>query len=89
MSNMNNPTPEYLGGFLTAIADKFEVGGKQLFDAEKAARDNLVDENNNSDPAKLAKYQALVSEVTLLRNAQSSTVKLFKDVDATIVANFR
>lgn len=76
-------------GLLVSISKAFEKGGEQLFKDEKDMRDKLTDENGNSDPTKLAKYQALVSEVSILRNAQSSTVKLFKDVDATIVANFR
>lgn len=70
----------------TALA--FETGAGTLFDKEVKARAELAD-GGSSDPTKLAAYQALISEISILRNAQSSTVKVFKDTDATIVANFR
>ncbi|EGY1365667.1 type III secretion system needle complex protein [Salmonella enterica subsp. enterica serovar Kentucky] len=42
-----------------------------------------------SDPALLAAYQSKLSEYNLYRNAQSNTVKVFKDIDAAIIQNFR
>ncbi len=76
------------GGLMVTTAAAFETGGAELFAAEQEARAALAD-GGSADPAQLARYQAIISEITILRNAQSSTVKVFKDTDATIVANFR
>ncbi|PRC93876.1 Type III secretion apparatus needle protein [Solimicrobium silvestre] len=82
-------TAPYPGsGLMVKTAQAFEEGGKELFDREEALRKELA-AGGSSDPTKLAEYQALISEISILRNAQSSTVKAFKDMDATIVANFR
>jgi len=75
-------------GLMVDTAQAFEAGAGTLFEDEKAARAALAN-GGSSDPTKLAEYQALISEISILRNAQSSTVKVFKDTDATIVANFR
>jgi type III secretion protein F len=75
-------------GLMVSIANAYEVGAADLLAKEETARAALAD-GGSSDPAKLAEYQAIISEITILRNAQSSTVKAFKDMDATIVANFR
>jgi len=75
-------------GLMVDTAKKFEDGGKDLFAKEELAR-NALAAGGSSDPTKLAEYQALISEISILRNAQSSTVKVFKDMDASIVANFR
>lgn len=75
-------------GLMVSIAKSFEDGGKELFEREKAVRDQLSG-GGSSNPTLLAEYQAIISEMSILRNAQSSTVKAFKDMDATIVANFR
>ena len=80
---------EYPGnGLMVTTAKAFEDGGKDLFAREQVMRKELA-HGGSSDPSKLAEYQALISEISILRNAQSSTVKVFKDMDATIVANFR
>lgn len=76
-------------GLLVSIAKAFEEGGEELFKKEKSLRELLSTNKESSNPTILAEYQAVVSEVTILRNAQSSTVKVMKDMDATIVANFR
>ncbi|WP_019101639.1 type III secretion system needle complex protein, partial [Chromobacterium haemolyticum] len=44
---------------------------------------------NPSNPQLLADYQSKLSEYNLYRNAQSNTVKVFKDIDAAIIQNFR
>ncbi|MEB0010306.1 type III secretion system needle filament subunit SctF [Glaciimonas sp. Gout2] len=75
-------------GLMVSIAKAFEDGGQELFDREKTLREQLSG-GNSSNPTLLAEYQAVISEMSILRNAQSSTVKAFKDMDATIVANFR
>lgn len=73
---------------LSDISSMFEKGGKDLFAEEKKLRKELA-EGGSSDPAKLAEYQAVISEINILRNAQSSTVKAFKDIDSAIISNFR
>lgn len=75
-------------GLMVSIAKAFEEGGQELFDREKTVRDQLS-AGGSSNPTLLAEYQAIISEMSILRNAQSSTIKAFKDIDATIVANFR
>ncbi|SDD38185.1 type III secretion protein F [Cupriavidus sp. YR651] len=75
-------------GLMVSTAAAFEEGGAELFAREIELRKKLAD-GGSSDPTILAEYQAVISEVSILRNAQSSTVKVFKDMDATIVANFR
>ncbi|AUH51347.1 EscF/YscF/HrpA family type III secretion system needle major subunit [Chromobacterium sp. ATCC 53434] len=44
---------------------------------------------NPSNPKTLADYQSKLSEYNLYRNAQSNTIKVFKDIDAAIIQNFR
>ncbi|MGL4604468.1 MAG: type III secretion system needle filament subunit SctF, partial [Iodobacter sp.] len=44
---------------------------------------------NPGDPKNLAAYQAVLSEYNLYRNAQSNVVKVYKDIDAAIIQNFR
>lgn len=78
--------PKYLG-FLYTIQQGFESAYVTLGNLETAARESL--QKNSSDPSVLAQYQAVMSEVNIFRNVESSTVKTFKDTDATIVANFR
>lgn len=75
-------------GLMTSAAKAFEDGALDLVAREEEAR-NALTADGSSDPTKLAAYQAIISELSILRNAQSSTVKVFKDTDQTIVANFR
>ncbi|MBB5390588.1 MULTISPECIES: EscF/YscF/HrpA family type III secretion system needle major subunit [unclassified Herbaspirillum] len=86
-------TPYQGGGLMVETAESFEKGGSLLFAREKDLRSQLAGNgttgSGSTDPALLAEYQAVISEVSILRNAQSSTVKAFKDTDATILANFR
>lgn len=82
-----NPTPTSNGYFLDDVSVAFETGAadmmKQLQDAQKAL------EADPSDPAVLANFQSKLSEYTLFRNAQTSTVKSYKDIGAAIIQNFR
>lgn len=75
-------------GIMVTTAKAFEAGGETLFEREIEVRKLLAD-GGSSNPTTLAEYQAIISEISILRNAQSSTVKAFKDTDATIIANFR
>lgn len=56
---------------------------KQLDDAMKTVQ------GNSSDPNALAHYQAVLSDYTLYRNAQSNTTKALKDIDSSTISNFR
>jgi len=79
--------PGNWNGFLSNKAKDFDNGvtdlNLQLQDAlEKLTKDP-------SDPQNLANYQSRLSEYTLYRNAQSNVVKVYKDVGAAIITNFR
>lgn len=84
-----NGQPEYIIG----ISDKFNNGVTSLNNSLKEALNNLAGNNgsdsNTSDPELLAKYQAALSAYTLFCNAQSSSVKAFKDIAAATISNFR
>lgn len=73
--------------FLANMSKSFETGAagmvKDLADAEKAL------EADPSNPAVLARYQARLQEYTLFRNAQTTTIKVYKDIGAAIIQNFR
>ncbi|KGC96474.1 type III secretion apparatus needle protein [Burkholderia pseudomallei] len=74
-------------GYLTGIGRAFDEGVKTLSDQLRAATAAMS--TNPSDPAALARYQSVMSEYNLYRNAQSSAVKSMKDIDSSIVSNFR
>ena len=42
-------------------------------------------EGDASDPTKLAAYQTAFSSYTVFRNAQTNTIKGFKDIDMAII----
>ena len=69
--------------FLGRQAEAVEKGAEGL----KAALDKALDElkDDASDPGKLAAYQAAFSSYTVFRNAQTNTVKGFKDIDMAII----
>jgi type III secretion protein F len=46
-------------------------------------------QTHGSDPAALSDYQAILSDYTLYRNAQSNTTKAIKDIDSATISNFR
>ncbi|AIO70143.1 type III secretion system needle filament subunit SctF [Burkholderia oklahomensis] len=74
-------------GYLVGIGRAFDTGVKDLNDQLKNAQEALTE--NPSDPTALANYQMIMSEYNLYRNAQSSAVKSMKDIDSSIVSNFR
>lgn len=74
-------------GLMTSASHAFKFAGEDLTTREKEKRAEMA--KNTSNPAVLAEYQAVVAELSILRNAQSSTVKVMKDMAATVVANFR
>ncbi|WP_130833521.1 type III secretion system needle complex protein [[Erwinia] mediterraneensis] len=73
--------------FLSRISVGFDIGVADLNDKMRKALDLM--QNDPSNPTLLANYQAALSAYTLYRNAQSNTVKVYKDVDAAIISNFR
>jgi len=79
-----NPTDN---GFLTELSGGFETGAQNMMTELNQAEESL--KNDPSNPAVLANYQAKLQEYTLFRNAQTSTVKAYKDIGAAIIQNFR
>ncbi|EBH9036450.1 TPA: type III secretion system needle complex protein [Salmonella enterica] len=74
-------------GYLDEVSATFDKGVDDLQAQVTQALTDLA--AKPSDPALLAKYQSKLSEYNLYRNAQSNTVKVFKDIDAAIIQNFR
>lgn len=74
-------------GYLDAIRHQFDEGVETLANDVVDALEALA--ACPSDPALLAQYQSKLSEYNIYRNAQSNTVKVYKDIDASIVQNFR
>ncbi|MEN3029795.1 type III secretion system needle complex protein [Chromobacterium amazonense] len=74
-------------GYIDGISNGFDSGVKNLRSQLDQALTNL--QNKPSDPQLLATYQSKLSEYNLYRNAQSNVVKVFKDIDAAIIQNFR
>ncbi|WP_433739487.1 type III secretion system needle filament subunit SctF [Pseudomonas putida] len=69
--------------FLGRQADAFEKGASKLKDALDEALDKL--KLDASDPGLLAAYQTAFSSYTVFRNAQTNTIKGFKDIDMAII----
>lgn len=76
-----------MGQYINDISEKFTKGVGDLETEINTALKNLADEPSN--PQYLAVYQAKLAEYTTYRNAQSSVVKAYKDLDSTIIQNFR
>ncbi|TFZ48663.1 type III secretion system needle complex protein [Serratia proteamaculans] len=74
-------------GYLDDISQSFNQGVQDLQAQVTVSLDALT--KKPSDPMLLANYQSKLSEYNLYRNAQSNTVKVFKDIDAAIIQNFR
>ncbi|WP_308738017.1 type III secretion system needle complex protein [Serratia liquefaciens] len=74
-------------GFLSDQSAGFDEGVVELNKSLDAALEAL--KADPSDPQNLAEYQSRLSEYTLYRNAQSNVVKVYKDVDSSIISNFR
>ncbi|MFP7609877.1 type III secretion system needle complex protein [Serratia quinivorans] len=79
--------PATWDGFLSHQSAAFDTGVAALNDSLDAALKKL--QADPSDPQNLAEYQSRLSEYTLYRNAQSNVVKVYKDVDSSIISNFR
>ncbi|EMY3602392.1 type III secretion system needle filament subunit SctF [Klebsiella aerogenes] len=73
--------------YLDKVSGAFEDGAVTMMDELKKAEEALT--KDPSDPSVLANYQAKLQEYTLFRNAQTSTVKAYKDIGAAIIQNFR
>lgn len=84
-ASVNNQT--FGMGYISNMAGGFEVGTQDLQKNLDDALDTL--QSDPSNPANLAKYQSALSEYTLYRNAQSNVVKSFRDIDQSIIANFK
>ncbi|MBT2339698.1 MULTISPECIES: type III secretion system needle filament subunit SctF [Pseudomonas] len=69
--------------FLGEQAAAFEAGAQNL----KMALDKALEElkKDASDPGLLAAYQTAFSSYTVFRNAQTNTIKGFKDIDMAII----
>ncbi|EBH8768135.1 type III secretion system needle complex protein [Salmonella enterica] len=74
-------------GYLDGVAETFDKGVNNLQSQVAESLENLA--KSPSDPALLAAYQSKLSEYNLYRNAQSNTVKVFKDIGTAIIQNFR
>lgn len=83
---VDRPTWEW-DGFLSEKSNGFDAGVTKLNAELQTALSEM--NKNPSDPEYLAKYQSRLSEYTLYRNAQSNVVKVYKDVAAAIITNFR
>ena len=82
-----NADPLPWDGYLTNLSGQFDTGVATLNEKLKTALEEL--QKNPGDPKNLAAYQAVLSEYNLYRNAQSNVVKVYKDIDAAIIQNFR
>ena len=88
MANTNPTTTLTSNGyFLDDVSSAFENGAVEMMQQLQDAQTALA--AGPSDPAVLANYQAKLQEYTLFRNAQTSTVKAYKDIGAAIIQNFR
>lgn len=85
MSNPGIPDipPRFPDDFLGRQAEAFENGARDLKEALNEALKNLG--GNASDPGLLAAYQTAFSSYTVFRNAQTNTIKGFKDIDMAII----
>lgn len=73
--------------FLANMSKNFETYASGMMTDLTTAETEL--EQDPSNPAKLARYQARLQEYTLFRNAQTTTIKVYKDIGAAIIQNFR
>lgn len=87
MTNNDVPSFSTNGYFLDQLSGLFESGAKNMMLELNDAQNKL--ELDPSNPSVLSKYQAKLQEYTLFRNAQTSTVKAYKDIGAAIIQNFR
>ncbi|MGY2226155.1 type III secretion system needle filament subunit SctF [Pseudomonas gingeri] len=78
---------EFSDDFLGKQAAVFEEGAKSLKSALDVALEAL--KKDVSDPGLLASYQSAFSSYTVFRNAQTNTIKGFKDIDMSIIQSAR
>lgn len=79
--------PGYHSDFIGQQAEAFEVGATELQKTLDLALEELA--QDPSDPTLLAQYQAAFSSYNVYRNAQTNTVKTFKDIDMAIISAAR
>jgi len=76
--------------FIIGMSERFNTSAIPL---RKKVEDTLLaltgKDSDTSNPVLLANYQAALSAYTLFCNAQSSTVKAYKDIAAATISNFR
>lgn len=77
------PAPGFHDDFLGQQSEAFESNAVTLHDALNKALEEL--QKNASDPGLLAAYQSALGSYTVFRNAQTNTIKTFKDIDMSIV----
>lgn len=82
-----NLTVDDNGYYLDGVSAGFEAGAETMMKQLKEAQDKM--QSDPSDPSTLAAYQSKLQQYTLFRNAQTSTVKVYKDIGAAIIQNFR
>ncbi|EDT05170.1 type III secretion system needle protein [Burkholderia ambifaria IOP40-10] len=87
MNNVINAADAISGGYLTNLGQGFDAGVGVLSTTLSQALSTL--QTSPSDPNYLASYQEVMSDYNLYRNAQTSSVKAMKDIDSSIVGNFR
>lgn len=87
MPNETNPSVVNNGYYLDEVSQGFEAGAKKMMEELQKAEIELKADPSN--PSVLANYQSKLQQYTLFRNAQTSTVKAYKDVGAAIIQNFR
>lgn len=87
MSENNVNRTESNDYYLDRVSAGFESGAERMITQLNKAEQEL--QSDPSNPAVLANYQAKLQEYTLFRNAQTSTVKAYKDISAAIIQNFR
>ncbi|WP_244139242.1 type III secretion system needle filament subunit SctF [Burkholderia sp. BCC1630] len=75
------------GDYIWNAGAAFDTGVGDLSNQMKQAMSMLS--TSPSDPVYLAQYQEVVSEFSIYRNAQTSTVHALSDVDKTILGNYR
>jgi len=83
-------TPTVPREFVIGMSERFNTSAIPL---RKTVEDTLLaltgKDSDTSNPVLLANYQAALSAYTLFCNAQSSTVKAYKDIAAATISNFR
>lgn len=87
MPNEITPSVDHNGYYLDGVSQGFEKGAAKMMEELKQAEIDL--KADPSDPSVLANYQSKLQQYTLFRNAQTSTVKAYKDIGAAIIQNFR